>query len=397
MEAFFDATDRKKCFVSEMDRKLCEAFARNPGVNPLTGRKIDGGGPTHRRLVALCADYRSGGAPPLPPPAARRANAGVTPSDCEKFAKDPRFNPVTGRAITKGGAVYAKLRKACADRRSPRGASAAPKKPASKKAGPLVQTCLGVGLRQLSGTCWFNAGINLLVLGGRAGAFFRELSASALVPASAQFADRGACPRKLTKDLVLGYMRRVFREDFSATPGGRYARNHAARMLGKLGHIEGVGADGGNPTHGLRKILEVALPKTSYEFLCKVGDLRTAPPGARFAAVFPDSDSYFAWGYAPPLQVGDFHLDSVAIAFLYKKSLREQTRGHAVVGFFCGGKPYVFDSNRDAVLRFDWHGAMTSRPKLAKLWKAIDSHPDGGHRYGAHFMKVQYPLYFYAR
>jgi hypothetical protein len=376
-----------------MDRKLCEAFAKNPRVNPLTGRRIDTGGPTYRRIAALCAKYRSGGVPPAPRP----RNAGVAPSDCEKFEKDGTRNPVTGRAISKGGAVYAKLEKACGERVSPRGANAVQKKPARKIAGPPKQTCLGVGLRQLSGTCWFNAGINLLVLGGRAGAFFGDLSASARDPASVQFARGGACPRKLTKDLVLGYMRRVFHGDFSATPGGRYARNHAARMLGKLGHIEGVGEHGGNPVHGLKKILEVTLPKSSYALLYKVGDLRTAPPSARFAAILPNSDSYFSWGYAPPSMVWDFHLDSVVIAFLYKSTVRGETMGHAIVGFFCGRKPYVFDANRHEVIRIDWHGAMTSKPKLSKLWKAINAKPDGGYRYGGLFMKVQYPLYFYSK
>jgi hypothetical protein len=375
-----------------MNRKLCEEFARNPGVNPLTGRKIDAGGPTHRRLVDACAKYRSGSAPS----AARPKNSAVTPTDCEKFAKDQRVNPVTGRAIAPGGAVYEKLKKACSERRSPGSATAPGKKPSPKSAEPLRQTCLGVGLRQLSSTCWFNAGINLLVLGGRSGAFFRELSAPARVPASAHFANGRACPLKLTKDLVLGYMRRIFHGEFSATPGGRYTRNHAARMIGKIGHIENVGEGGGVPIHGLKKILGVTLPKTSYAILGDPYKLETAERDVRFGAIAPLTDIYFPWGYAPPMRVGGFHLDSVVIALLYKRSVTDKTRGHAVVGFFCGGKPYVFDSNRDTVLNIDWYGAMKSRAKLEKLWIAINARGDR-YRYGGLFQKVEYPLYFYAK
>ena len=374
-----------------MDRKLCEDFERNPGVNPLTGRKIDAGGPTYRRIAALCAKRRSGGAPPVPAP--RRANAGIAPSDCEKFAKDPRFNPVTGRAITKGGAVYEKLRKACAERRSP---NAVRKIPSPKKAAPPKQTCLAVGLRQLSGTCWFNAGLNLLVLGGRAGPFFRDLSASARVPASAKFADRGACPRTLTKDLVLGYMRRVFHGDFSATPGGRYTKNHAARMLGKLGHIDGVDATGGKPLHGLMKILGVTVPKSAYTLVTgAMGVYETTDPAVKFAVSAPPGDNYYTWGNAPRKKLGKFSLDSVAIAIMFVDA-EGVMRGHAIVGFFCGGFPYVFDSNRSTVLQIDWYEAMTDAGARDKMFAMLNKKSSGEARYGT-FSKMAFPFYFYVR
>jgi hypothetical protein len=82
---------------------------------------------------------------------------------------------------------------------------------------------------------------------------------------------------------------------------------------------------------------------------------------------------------------------------MFKTTARGETFGHAVVGFFCGGKPYVFDSNRRDVLQIDWYGAMDSRSKLEKLWKAVNAKPGGGVRYGGLFQSVKYPFYIYAR
>jgi hypothetical protein len=331
----------------------------------------------------------------------------VTREDCEEFAKNKYRNPLTGRAIVTGGAVYTKLKKACAERHSPKGSNAAPKrpspkpanapkKPAFKPANEYKQTCLVAGFRQLSGTCWFNTGLNALVLGGRAGAFFRELSKTSKVPASAHFANGAACPRKLTKDLVLGYMSRVFRNDFSVTPGGRYAKNHAARMLGKLGHIDGVNATGGKPLYGLMKILGVAVPKSAYTLVTgAMGVYETTDPAVKFVVSAPPGDSYYTWGNAPRKKLGKFNLDSAAIAIMFTDA-EGVMRGHAIVGFFCGGFPYVFDSNRSTVLQVDWHKAMSDADARDKLFAALNKKSSGEARYGT-FAKMAFPFYLYVR
>jgi hypothetical protein len=409
-----------------MERRLCEEFAMDQGVNPVTKRKIKIGGPTHQRIIGMCAKYYwkpNGGPPsanrngraPSPPTKKQKAvrDTRITPGDCEKFLKNKTKNPATGRTIVPGGAVYMKLRRACGEPAKPRSANSAakkpspkpavavPNKPAPKKkafepADEYKQTCLVAGFRQLSGTCWFNTGLNALVLGGRAGAFFRELSKATKVPASAHFANGAACPRKLTKDLVLGYMRRVYHNDFSVTPGGRYAKNHAARMLGKLGHIEGIDASGGKPLQGLMKIFGVAVPKSTYTLVNSPMDVyRTTDPAVKFAVAAPPGDSYYVWGNAPPKTAGKFHLDSAAIAIMFKDD-GGVVRGHAVVGFFCGGFPYVFDSNRSTVVQFDWHKAMTDIVDRGKLFAALNRKSDGGVRYGT-FERLAFPFYVYVR
>ena len=397
-----------------MERILCDEFAFRQDVNPLTRRKIKIGGPTHQRIIGLCSKYywkqaappsaNRGGRAPSPPKKKKKAPGGaraITPGDCDKFLKNKAKNPLTGRAIVPGGAVYTKLRKACGDPSRQNGPKKTPAKPAPKKkafepANEYKQTCLVSGFRQRSGTCWFNTGVNALVLGGRAGAFFRELSKTSKVPASAHFATGAACPRKLTKDLVLGYMRRVFHNEFSVTPGGRYAKNHAAKMLGKIGHIEGVDAMGGKPLHGLMKILGVAVPKSTYALVTSPADVyATTDPAVKFVVAAPPGDSYYIAGNAPPKKSGKFHLDSVAIAIMFTDA-EGVMRGHAVVGFFCGGFPYVFDSNRSSVVQFDWYKAMNDANARDEMFAMLNRKSGGGVRYGT-LSKCAYPFYLYVR
>ena len=39
-----------------MDVEQCLLFQANPDINPLTGRKIQVDGPTHRKLMKMCSD-----------------------------------------------------------------------------------------------------------------------------------------------------------------------------------------------------------------------------------------------------------------------------------------------------------------------------------------------------
>lgn len=111
----------------------CNKLARNPGVNPITGAKIKVGGPTHKKLKALCAEMRKAtvkngkvankakmGEGNVV--AAYSGNMAVTARQCEMFRKNPKVNPLTGRAIkksTNSKSIYAQLTKICADMKKP--------------------------------------------------------------------------------------------------------------------------------------------------------------------------------------------------------------------------------------------------------------------------------------
>ena len=97
----------------------CLKWHSNPGINPITDRKIKIGGPTYQRLEEECgspaagikaAGIKAAGIKAAPPAAAPPA-----PDECDEWRANPGKNPRTGRAISLRGKVYQWYKRECAN------------------------------------------------------------------------------------------------------------------------------------------------------------------------------------------------------------------------------------------------------------------------------------------
>lgn len=74
----------------------CFKWHNNPGINPITDRKIKIGGPTYQKLEEACG-------------------SSLAPDECDEWKANPGKNPRTGRAISPRGKIYQWYQKNCGD------------------------------------------------------------------------------------------------------------------------------------------------------------------------------------------------------------------------------------------------------------------------------------------
>ena len=383
----------------KMDRTLCDEFARDRGRNPFTGRRIQPGGPTHTKLLRFCAQFaRDRPAVPSPkrePVAKPKSN---NSSDCAKFLRDPTRNPKTNRPIKAGAAVHAALVRRCGGVAPPlRSHPVAPpkQKKSPRRTAPGAQTrdmtCQKLGLRQLSGSCWFNSSLNGFVLGGRSRKILETLARADRTPG--RFAGLLSCPRVVTRSHVFSYVRRVLDDRFERTPGGKYPKNHAANLATRLGHTPtrlALGT-GGDPVRAMKSILKAVFEPSTYRVVESPDEVAgIADQRVLFAALCARPGMHYPFGVPIPLATGAFALDHVVMNVNFTKS--GSLSGHAVVGFFCGGKAYVYDSNRMELMKFDWKRANERRDGKA-LWNLLSR----GGFYTGTFSNAVIPYALYVR
>ena len=382
-----------------MDKTLCDEFAKDRGRNPLTGRTIQPGGPTHTKLLRFCAQFaRDLPAVPSPKRAPVPKPKSNNSSDCAKFLRDPTRNPKTNRPIKAGAAVHAALVRRCGGVAPPlRSHPIAPQKQkkSPRRAATGAQTrdatCQKLGLRQLSGSCWFNSSLNGFVLGGRSRKIVETLARADRTPG--RFAIF-SCPRVVTKSYVFSYVRRVLDDRFERTPGGRYPKNHAANLAVRLGHTPArlASGSGGDPVRAVKSILKAVFEPQTYRIFETPGEVaKIADPLVFFAAVAARPGMHYPFGVPLPLTAGAFSIDHVVMNVNFTKS-DGTLSGHAVVGFFCGGKAYVYDSNRMELMKFDWFKANARRDGKA-LWNLLSR----GGFYAGTFANAVIPYALYVR
>lgn len=88
-----------------IDYDSCERFRERRDVNPLTGRRISPNGPTATALRETCNDRHSMGMISSP--------GGGREAACRDFKRRPNVNPLTGRYIEKGKRTHKRLTKWC--------------------------------------------------------------------------------------------------------------------------------------------------------------------------------------------------------------------------------------------------------------------------------------------
>jgi len=239
---------------------------------------------------------------------------------------------------------------------------APPRKLLQPSIAPRVSADCGTtaGLRQVSSTCWFNASLNGFVLAEATAKMLFDkiklLSSSEIVALAKDF-PTDSCPIRLSRKYVFHYFMKIH----SDNPIIWQKKNSTVGLMNKIFTPKALstpvakGKEGGHPFHAARQILGKVFN------IGETGTLRDwetiCPPYYRhYTMVYRDGP------LAAPLITPDSHplviktengKTKFNLSHLVYVMKRKQGN-HAVVGYVCGGKKYLYDSNKLERLELDW-------------------------------------------
>lgn len=233
--------------------------------------------------------------------------------------------------------------------------------------------CGQLGAIQTTGTCWFFSILNGFILSEdgqkilylRLKEFYNKLSADEKV----YFDDtlNAPCPMKnLTKTKDIYFWK--FVDQYLCFMSGPRAESlkmgRSAKVLAGM-HLQGtvaranIGTKGGHPQQEIANILEHVGFKGKF-------DMRYAEKKVAFDSrkkpqfvVVSESD-WIPTAYMERIPQAftenkDYSLMCASIAISNTlANNREQHKGHALAGYLCNGKGYIYDSNQKKVFRCNW-------------------------------------------
>ena len=259
-----------------------------------------------------------------------------------------------------------------------RSRKAPPRKLLQPSIVPRVSADCGTeaGLRQVSHTCWFNATLNGFVLGEATAKMLFDkiklLSSSEIVALAKDF-PTDSCPITLSRKYVFHYFMKIHSDYPVIGNKGNISVNLMNKMFTpkSLASPIAKGRAGGYPTDAARQILgkvfnigetgllrkwETVCPNHFRNYTMIYSDF----PGVPYK-ITPDMH---------PLVISTedkktrFHLSHVVYI------MERKNGNHAVVGYVCGGKEYVYDSNNPRRLEVEWSDPE-NREKLLEYSDAI--------------------------
>lgn len=232
------------------------------------------------------------------------------------------------------------------------------------------------GLRQVSHTCWFNATLNGFVLGEATAKMLYDkiklLSSSEIVALAKDFPS-DSCPITLSRKYVFHYFMKIHSDYSVIGKKGDISVNLMSKIFTPKALVSPIakGRVGGYPIDAARQILSKVFN------IGETGLLR------KWETVCPDSfrnhTMIYSDGPAVPYKITpDMH--PLVISTKDKKTrfhlshvvyiMERKSGNHAVVGYVCGGKEYVYDSNKPRRLEVEWSDPE-NREKLLEYSDAI--------------------------
>lgn len=278
-------------------------------------------------------------------PGAKEMSAMNLGRHCVDFKAKPGVNPFTKMPLAQGGPIFKRLTGACT--------------------GTQETKCLSKGLRQLSWTCWFNAALNGLMLGGRSSRIFHDLLQKtpaqdlALLKRNRR---RGVCPMKIGKAYVLREMLEFFKHG-DAKPD--YQHDQTKQIVQAV--IPEHKGHGGYPTKAIQEILRACFQPQEYHVdTYKPGMSITPGSKCKFLVLKSEGTSIHESVLATvPLRISGFELDHACLVVKW----RRREIAHAVTAFRCDGKEYIFDSYDHAAKQMAWTGKSYPRQFFKDRYK----------------------------
>lgn len=209
------------------------------------------------------------------------------------------------------------------------------------------------GFKQLSGTCWFNAPLNGFLLGDLSSRLLaRMIHTAPDRDALIAFDYRDVCPSRLAsraaqRAAILSHAARHL-VGIRTLTGDSYNVGLQLARAGGFPNPDG----GGEVLDAMLRLLQVLFePGEAREFFVRGSDV-IVPEDAHDAKLMfacrTLRNQSLPLGIRWPRRVENMVLDHAVIVYT------GYPYPHAVVGFMCGGQPYVYDSNAAEAVRADW-------------------------------------------
>ena len=244
------------------------------------------------------------------------------------------------------------------------------------------------GLSQTLNTCWFNASLNGFILAEATAKMIfdqiKQLSSSEIAALAKDF-PTDSCPITLSRKYVFHYFLKIH----SGTPITGIKGNISVDLINKMFTPKALstpsarGDVGAQPSEAVKRILaKVFTPGETGT----VRNWDTVCPNefSKYTMVYREG-SYAARKKWEPPDTHPLVIKTVDGKTKFKLShmvyvINRRIGAHAVVAYVCGGKKYLYDSNKRQNLEVDW-----SKPKNRKEILAYSG--------AANFVYVSYTLY----
>jgi hypothetical protein len=217
------------------------------------------------------------------------------------------------------------------------------------------------GLRQVSMTCWFNSSLNGFVLAEATAKMIYDkiklLSSSEIVSLAKDF-PKDSCPITLSRKYVFHYFMKIHGDNPVIGKKGNISVDLMNKMFTpkRLASPIAKGKAGGYPIDAARQILGKVFNIGETGLLRKWET--TCPNNFRNYTMIYSDGPFTPDKLTPdmhPLVIGTkdrktrFHLSHIVYVME-----RKDLGNHAVVGYVCGNKEYVYDSNKPRRLEIEW-------------------------------------------
>lgn len=236
-----------------------------------------------------------------------------------------------------------------------------------------IDACLMSGLRQHTGTCWFNSALNGLILGYCSRKILRAMVKEYKSKNKIPDIPEDYCPRQIDGTFIISLINKLLcKRYFNPTHDVSYLAHQSVNaqtaVPGKPGGYPRVAFD------GITKALELKYARIAYsslrdaspvsipndtdnpldipEYVMVTKSLKSFNPfgpGMNDAPTLPDEVS---------IDVGNgnveiYELDHCILEFHYQGN-EGTVMAHAICGAFCRNIPVIYDSNTNRIVDYDW-------------------------------------------
>jgi hypothetical protein len=233
---------------------------------------------------------------------------------------------------------------------------------------PLQASCPSSGLYQLSGTCWFNAPLNGIVLASRTQTmlvkYINNLNEADFAAIRDMKIDE-VCPRELSKKYILAYAYMIYSNRVQ-----KKNQNTSLNLVGKMftpGRLPNavLAGSGHVPMVAIKQILERVFPYKDYVEVHSSPVGMSVPPGTPF--VIATSNKLKSPSDWPASFSATQDRKYTLSHCTYAVKIRGTGRPHAVVAYECNGKKFVFDSRqlKKLPLQINWSDKLSNRKILS--------------------------------